>query len=65
MANDPRYLKFRRVPQDLMASVIVNMETIQENNDTMLQGVNEFLNDISEKVSGVLGIADQVKVLVF
>ena len=26
----------------------------------MLQGVNEFLNDISEKVSGVLGIADQV-----
>ena len=47
--------------EDLMASVIVtNMETIQENNDTMLQGVNEFLNDISEKVSGVLGIADQV-----
>ena len=47
--------------EDLMASVIVtNMETIQENNDTMLQGVNEFLNDISDKVSGVLGIADQV-----
>ena len=44
-----------------MASVIVtNMGEIQENNDTMLQGVNEFLNDISDKVSGVLGIADQV-----
>ena len=47
--------------EDLMASVIVtNMGQIQENNDTMLQGVNEFLNDISDKVSGVLGIADQV-----
>jgi hypothetical protein len=47
--------------EDLMASVIVtNMGEIQENNDTMLQGVNEFLNDISDKVSGVLGIADQV-----
>ena len=44
-----------------MASVIVtNMGEIQENNDTMLQGVNEFLKDISEKVSGVLEIADQV-----
>ena len=47
--------------EDIMASVIVtNMGEIQDNNDTMLQGVNEFLNDISEKVSGVLGIADQV-----
>ena len=47
--------------EDIMASVIVtNMGEIQENNDTMLQGVNEFLNDISDKVSGVLGIADQV-----
>ena len=47
--------------EDIMASVIVtNMGEIQENNDTMLQGVNEFLKDISEKVSGVLGIADQV-----
>ena len=47
--------------EDLMANVIVtNMAEIQENNDTMLQGVNEFLNDISDKVSGVLGIADQV-----
>jgi len=47
--------------EDIMASVIVtNIGEIQENNDTMLQGVNEFLNDISDKVSGVLGIADQV-----
>ena len=47
--------------EDIMASVIVtNMGEIQENNDTMLQGINEFLNDISDKVSGVLGIADQV-----
>ena len=47
--------------EDIMASVIVtNMGEIQENNDTMLQGVNEFLKDISEKVSGVLEIADQV-----
>ena len=47
--------------EDIMASVIVtNVGEIQENNDTMLQGVNEFLNDISDKVSGVLGIADQV-----
>ena len=47
--------------EDIMANVIVtNMAEIQENNDTMLQGVNEFLNDISDKVSGVLGIADQV-----
>ena len=47
--------------EDIMASVIVtNIGEIQENNDTMLQGVNEFLKDISEKVSGVLGIADQV-----
>ena len=47
--------------EDIMASVIVtNMGEIQENNDTMLQGVNEFLKDISEKVSGVLDIADQV-----
>ena len=47
--------------EDIMASAIVtNMGEIQENNDTMLQGVNEFLKDISEKVSGVLGIADQV-----
>ena len=47
--------------EDIMASVIVtNMGEIQENNDTMLQGVNEFLKDISDKVSGVLGIADQV-----
>ena len=47
--------------EDIMANVIVtNMAEIQENNDTMLQGVNEFLSDISDKVSGVLGIADQV-----
>ena len=26
----------------------------------MIQGVNEFLKDITDKVSGVLGIVDQI-----
>ncbi len=47
--------------EQIMADVIIsNLGEIQDNNDNMIQGVNEFLNDISEKVSGVLGIADQV-----
>ena len=36
--------------EDIMASVIVtNMGEIQENNDTMLQGVNEFLKIYQKK----------------
>jgi hypothetical protein len=47
--------------EQIMADVIIsNIGEIQENNDNMIQGVNEFLKDISDKVAGVLSIADQV-----
>ena len=47
--------------EQIVADVIIsNIEEIQENNDTMIEGVNEFLKDITDKVSGVLGIVDQI-----
>ena len=47
--------------EQIMADVIIsNIGEIQENNDNMIQGVNEFLKDITDKVAGVLGIVDQV-----
>jgi hypothetical protein len=47
--------------EQIVADVIIsNIEEIQENNDTMIEGVNEFLKDITDKVAGVLGIVDQI-----
>ena len=47
--------------EQIMADVIIsNLGEIQDNNDNMIQGVNEFLKDITDKVAGVLGIVDQI-----